>query len=52
GMGAALRALLEDDAARHDLSTQGLERAGRFTWARCVDETLAVYRKVRAHYYG
>jgi alpha-1,3-rhamnosyl/mannosyltransferase len=26
----------------------GLDRARNFTWARCVDETLAVYRKVNS----
>jgi glycosyltransferase involved in cell wall biosynthesis len=29
-----------------DLRRRGLERAGRFTWGRCVEQTVAAYRGV------
>lgn len=39
------RALI-DEAWRGDAVTRGLQVAGRYTWARCVRETIAVYRRV------
>ncbi|HZA51215.1 MAG TPA: glycosyltransferase family 1 protein [Myxococcaceae bacterium] len=42
---AALR-ICRDTALRATLSTGGFERAARYTWARCAQQTLAVYRRV------
>ena len=42
---AALDNLLHDDAEQSRLSKAGRERAQRFTWARCAEETRAVYRE-------
>jgi alpha-1,3-rhamnosyl/mannosyltransferase len=44
GMAEALRSVLEDAALRDRLSARGRERARGFTWERCADETVAVYR--------
>jgi glycosyltransferase involved in cell wall biosynthesis len=44
----AIYGVLSDDALRIRLRRQGLERASHFTWRRCAEETLAVYREVRA----
>lgn len=44
----AMVAVLEDAALRQDLRSRGLARAARFTWARAVAETLAVYQEVEA----
>jgi len=38
------RALL-DTEWRESVSVLGLERARHFTWSRCVDETISVYRQ-------
>lgn len=43
---AALELLREDEAARAVRREHGLRRARFFTWERCVQETLALYRKV------
>ena len=37
---------LLDAAWRKEAVVRGLERAGLFSWDRCVNETVAVYRKV------
>jgi glycosyltransferase involved in cell wall biosynthesis len=41
----AIRTLLTDDAARGRLVAAGAERVGRYSWARCARETVAVYRE-------
>ena len=38
--------LLTNRALREELIGLGLERARRFSWNRCADETIAVYREV------
>lgn len=43
---AGLTRLLEDTALRVELSARGLARARLFSWERCAQETLAVYRQV------
>jgi alpha-1,3-rhamnosyl/mannosyltransferase len=43
---AGLERLLEDAAWRAQASPRGVERAHTFTWTRCVEETIAVYREV------
>lgn len=35
---------LEDEAWRSDATEKGLQRARRFSWQRCAQETVAVYR--------
>lgn len=42
-----LQALLElkDDAVRDELASLGLKRARHFTWKKCADQTVDVYRK-------
>ena len=45
--GAIVR-LLTDDELRARLSAAGKERAAGYTWERCADETLAVYRRALA----
>lgn len=44
----AIRALLTDDALRARLRAAGPARAAQFTWARCAEETLDVYRRALA----
>ncbi|MEZ5317439.1 MAG: glycosyltransferase family 1 protein [Vicinamibacterales bacterium] len=43
----ALDDLLADEPARMDLRRHGLARAGTFSWRRCAEETIAVYRAAR-----
>jgi glycosyltransferase involved in cell wall biosynthesis len=49
GDGAALRdallRVLRDAPFREGLVARGLERAARFRWERCAEQTLAVYRR-------
>lgn len=44
---AALEALLDDPRRRADLVARGRERIRLFSWDRCADATLAVYRELR-----
>lgn len=41
-----LERLLEDGAWRTRAAPRGVQRARAFTWARCVEQTVAVYREV------
>ena len=41
---AGLERVLEDAGWRAAAITRGIERARAFTWARCVDDTVAAYR--------
>jgi len=43
-----LRRLLDDEAWRTQAAARGGQRARGFTWTRCVDETVAVYREASA----
>ena len=43
-IGDALRRLLGDADLRGDLQRQGLAQAGKFSWKRTAQETLALYR--------
>jgi len=47
-LAAALRALLDDEGHASRLGERGLERARQFTWRRCADAHLQVYREVLA----
>ena len=40
----ALHRVLGDSERRIELQARGRERAARFTWRRCAEETLAAYR--------
>jgi len=42
----AARELLSRPDLRQDLIARGRQRAARFTWRRCAEETAAVYHKV------
>ncbi len=42
----ALRVVLTDDARRAHLRARGLAQAGKFSWERAAEETLAVYREL------
>ena len=42
----ALRRVLSDPTLATDLSVRGIAQAGRFSWERAAQETLAVYRRV------
>jgi glycosyltransferase involved in cell wall biosynthesis len=46
GLRATLARLLEDDARCAELRARGLARAKCFTWNRCAEETVAVYRRM------
>jgi glycosyltransferase involved in cell wall biosynthesis len=43
-----LEKLLWDRTVHADLRRKGIHQAGKFTWRRCVEQTLAVYRSVAA----
>jgi glycosyltransferase involved in cell wall biosynthesis len=43
---ALSRVALDDEALRESLVRKGVERAKAFSWDRCADETLAVYRSL------
>jgi len=45
---AGLARLLDDEFWRTDASARGAARGAQFTWGRCVDATVAVYRDVLA----
>lgn len=45
GMAQAIGRVLEDKALHADLIRRGIARAGGFSWARCAQETVAVYQK-------
>jgi glycosyltransferase involved in cell wall biosynthesis len=45
-LASAMRRMAEDPAARADLSGKAALRAREFTWGRCADQTMAVYRSV------
>ena len=42
----AMRALLDDAGLRERHAVLGLERAKAFSWTRCAEQTLAVYRQL------
>jgi alpha-1,3-rhamnosyl/mannosyltransferase len=43
---ACLERVLTDHAWREDAARRGIAHAQAFTWARCVDSTIAAYREV------
>lgn len=42
----AMGRILEDSELRSELRERGLKRAAEFSWRRCAEETLAVYREL------
>jgi alpha-1,3-rhamnosyl/mannosyltransferase len=49
---AGLERLLSDDLWRTTACAHGLEQARRFSWERCVEETVAVYRRLLEESHG
>jgi len=49
---AAVRHVLSSPALRADLVRRGLERAATFSWTRCAEQTIAVYRGVHSRSAG
>jgi glycosyltransferase involved in cell wall biosynthesis len=45
-LSSRIKAGLEDEQWRSDAKRKGLEHAGSFSWQRCAEETVEVYRKV------
>ncbi|WP_084728201.1 glycosyltransferase family 1 protein [Pseudomonas sp. TJI-51] len=45
-LSAQLNDLLGDPAGRSALADAGLKRAAEFSWGRCAEETLGVYREI------
>src|SRR6185369_10324175 len=46
GFAEAIREILCDADLRSDMVRRGLARAEQFTWDRCIEGTVAVYRSV------
>lgn len=46
GIAEAMVTLAREENMRLDLVARGRDRARLFTWARCAEETVAVYRRV------
>ena len=47
-IGRSMVRLASDSTLREDLADKGLRRAGRFTWRRCAEETLAALEEALA----
>jgi glycosyltransferase involved in cell wall biosynthesis len=47
-MASCLQQVLESDETRMELAQKGKSRASAFSWQRCAEETLAVFRKYGA----
>lgn len=48
GLRQALIRLVEDPGFWNECASAGLKQAQGFSWSRCADQTLAIYRKVLA----
>lgn len=46
GLAGAIERVLREQELRSELSERGLRRAGGFSWRRCAEETLAIYRTI------
>ncbi|MFT4548042.1 MAG: glycosyltransferase involved in cell wall biosynthesis [Verrucomicrobiales bacterium] len=51
-MAAALETLATDSTQREKLRQLGLDHAASFTWQRCVDETVSVWKQSIEKYHG
>ena len=49
---AAMRSLIESAHRSGELREAGIERAAQFTWGKCVDLTLDVYREIAGVAWG
>ncbi|MCB1919727.1 MAG: glycosyltransferase, partial [Candidatus Competibacteraceae bacterium] len=49
---AGLERLLSDESWRAIARDRGMEQAQRFSWARCVEETVSVYRHLLEEPHG
>jgi alpha-1,3-rhamnosyl/mannosyltransferase len=45
-LASAMHAVIEDDALRLSLGRRGIARAAQFSWRRCAEQTVDVYRRV------
>jgi glycosyltransferase involved in cell wall biosynthesis len=45
-LSAAIQSVLDDPSLRESLREKGLRRAKLFTWKRCAEETLTLYRSL------
>ena len=43
-IGAGIKAMLDDDELRHQLVMRGRSHVRQFTWDRCAEQTLEIYR--------
>ncbi len=48
GLAEAMLSVIENDELRTSLGKRGIERASTFSWQRCAEQTLGVYRQVVA----
>jgi len=48
GLAAAMHTIVSSESARRSLAERARARARAFSWDRCAEETLAVYREVAA----
>jgi glycosyltransferase involved in cell wall biosynthesis len=48
GLAEAMLSVIENDELRSALGKRGIERASMFSWQRCAEQTLGVYRQVVA----
>lgn len=46
GLAEQIRCVLSDSALQDDLSVRGKVRAATFSWSRCAEETMSVYKKL------
>lgn len=46
GLAAAMLSVIENDELAVSLGQRGIERASTFSWRRCAEETLGVYREL------
>ena len=44
----AMLDILNDDTLRETLKQKGLERAKQFSWEKCANETVEIYKKIIA----
>ena len=49
---AAIRLLYSNEGLRSDMAQRGINRARRFTWSRCVAQTVATYKIAIEHWYA
>jgi glycosyltransferase involved in cell wall biosynthesis len=45
-LAAGMARVLDSEALRKEMADAGIARAAKFSWDRCAEETLAVYREV------